>query len=460
MEKRLKKMSVIFTLLGAAILIGLLVWALRDTQNHAAPQPASPAVALSENAAPGYEGYTLEQMVVLSRHNIRSPLSGSGSALGQLTPHQWFDWSSAGSELSLRGGALETMMGQYFREYLVDQGLFVENEIPEEGQVRFYANSMQRTIATAQYFSSGFLPIANVEIEHHYDLNTMDEVFEPKLTLTDEAFCQQAMEEIAAMGGENGLQGITAALEENYRLLEQVLDFSESDYAKENELTQLPADEPSIVLALNKEPSMTGTLKLANSAVDALKLQYYEEPDEVKAAFGKNLSRKDWKALAHIADVYQETLFTAPSVAVNVAHPLLMELQKEMNTPGRKFSFLCGHDSNVASVLAALNVEEYDLPGAISCKTPIGVKLVMEKWVNEAGEEYVTLSLVYQSVEQLRGCTLLDLNHPPMRYTLALKGLEANADGLYPLAAVQERFEEAIAAYDALPRDTALSPAA
>lgn len=38
-----------------------------------------------------YDGYTLEHMDVLSRHNVRSPLTGSGSTLDKLTPHQWFN---------------------------------------------------------------------------------------------------------------------------------------------------------------------------------------------------------------------------------------------------------------------------------------------------------------------------------------------------------------------------------
>ena len=54
------------------------------------------------------EGYTLEQVVILSRHNIRSPLSGKGSVLDEITPHDWFAWSSNPGELSLRGGVLET----------------------------------------------------------------------------------------------------------------------------------------------------------------------------------------------------------------------------------------------------------------------------------------------------------------------------------------------------------------
>ena len=66
------------------------------------------------------ERYTLKEVVILSRHSIRSPLSTNGSALSRLTPHQWINWTSASSELTLRGGVLETMMGQYFRKWLVD----------------------------------------------------------------------------------------------------------------------------------------------------------------------------------------------------------------------------------------------------------------------------------------------------------------------------------------------------
>ena len=81
------------------------------------------APALAEGAQPGY---TLERVVVLSRHNIRSPLSGSGSMLYEITPHEWFEWTSKSSELSLRGAMLETLMGQYFRLWLEDEGLFPE----------------------------------------------------------------------------------------------------------------------------------------------------------------------------------------------------------------------------------------------------------------------------------------------------------------------------------------------
>ncbi len=416
----------------------------------------------AERPASFHDDYQLEEMVILSRHNIRSPLSGNGSALGNLTPHTWFRWTSGPSELSLRGGQLETMMGQYFGQWLESEGVIKDKNtyIPAEGEMRFYANSMQRTIATAQYFSSGMLPVANVTIEHKFAPSKMDPVFHPQLTFMSDAFRTQAMKEISAMGGQKGLQGINDKVENNYRIIEKALDLKDSPAAKKDGLTKFRSDDLQILLEINKEPAMKGSLKQANSASDAFILQYYEEPDKVKAGFGHKLTQKEWEEIAGIKDVYGDVLFTAPSVAVNVAHPLLQEMSKELAVPGRKFTFLCGHDSNIASVLAALEAEEYDVPQSIEKKTPIGSKLVIEKFKGKDGKAYAALSIVYQTTDQLRDRTALTLDNPPMIYPIRLKGLKANSDGLYRLEDLQARFDKAIRAYDALPQDAPAQKAA
>lgn len=394
------------------------------------------------------EKYTLKEVVILSRHNIRSPLSDNGSALGKLTPHRWTNWSAASSELTLRGGVLETMMGQFFRKWLVSEGLFTENYVPNADEVNFYANSMQRTIATAQYFSSGFMPVANVAVRHRYAPSKMDPVFFPRLTKVSEAFCSDAMNQIAAMGGKKGIRGINEGLEDSYRIIADVLDLKDSPACKSGETCAFDDYDTQIILKKGEEPSMKGSLKLANSASDAFILQYYEEADAQKAAFGHDISISDWEKIARIKDVYGDVLFTAPVVAYNVAHPLLVYMNDELNSDVRKFTFLCGHDSNIASVNAALEVEDYELPSSIEKKTPIGSKLVFEKWIDKSGNEFVAINLVYQTTEQLRNIEMLDLDHSPMVYQLQLKGLKLNADGLYSFEDVNGRFEKAIAAYD------------
>ena len=60
--------------------------------------------------------YQLQEVVVLSRHNIRAPLSTKGSLLEEVTTHQWNNWTAGASELTSRGGALENQFGLYFRK--------------------------------------------------------------------------------------------------------------------------------------------------------------------------------------------------------------------------------------------------------------------------------------------------------------------------------------------------------
>ena len=393
------------------------------------------------------ERYTLKQVVVMSRHNIRSPLSGRRSTLQRITPHDWYQWSSAPSELSLRGGALETMMGQYFRKWLVSEGMMRENEIPAEGTMRFYANSLQRTIATAQYFSSGMLPVANVRIEHHCEVGKMDSVFAPQITDDSEGFKALAQQQITAMGGEKGLVGIGEKVAENYKVLERVLDMDQSKACLEGDTCHFRTDDAHVYLIKYREPGMGGSLRLACQAADALVLQYYEEPDAVKAAFGHTLTWEDWESISSIKDWYGDVLFTAPVVARQVARPLLRTMLEELQKDGRKFTFLCGHDSNIGSVLASLDAEDYSLPYTIEKKTPIGSKLVIERWEDTEGRSFVALNLVYQSTEQLRNITLLDLENPPMVFPVHLKGMNANGDGLYPFDALVQRLKIATIFY-------------
>lgn len=399
------------------------------------------------------DAYQLEQVVVLSRHNIRSPLSSAGSALDLATTHVWFDWTSDPSELSLRGGALETMMGQYFRTWLESEGLIEQNWQPSAGQARFYANSKQRTIATAQYFSSGMLPVGNVHIETHEAYDTMDPVFTPQITYLSDSYEQAALDQIAEEFGNGSMRTVAAGLEDSYQLISEVVDLEGSKGFQSGEFGRLDTTDTGVVFEEYEEPAMTGSLKLACQLSDALVLQYYEQPDDEAAAFGHPLTFDQWQQISQVKDTYIDVLFAAPLVATNVAHPLLAEIGDELDDRRRVFTFLCGHDSNIASVAAALGIEEYVLPQSVEQGAPIGAKLVFERWSDEAGNRYARVRMVYQSTDQLRGLTLLTPENPPMSCDLTLNGLQKNADGLYAYDDVRARIQEATDAYDQLEQD-------
>jgi glucose-1-phosphatase len=399
--------------------------------------------------------YELKEVVVMSRHNIRSPISSGSAAYQRVTPHKWFQWSSPNSQLSLRGGVLETEMGQFFRKWVVDEGLLPDNYRPEGDEVLFYANSRQRTFATAKYFSAGFLPFANVEITHKYEEDKMDPVFTPQFTKMNDAYREQVLAEMQAMHG--GPQAWMAAQQKTLDLMEEVLDMAHSPAALQGDTTHFWYNDTQFKIEKGDEPKMTGGYTLANSVADALVLQCYES--ENFAPFGhalgsaaslcEELTMEQWRDICAVKEVYDGLLFTTHAAAVNLAYPLVSRIRKELNRSDRKFMFLCGHDSNLASISAALGLQLPETENALELHTPIGSKLVFEKW-SDGTDEYVAINLVYQSVYQLQDHTLLSTDVPPMVLPVTVEGLTANVDGLYRLADLDAHIANAMAEYEAI----------
>lgn len=117
-----------------------------------------------DTAAP--EGYQLQQVLIMSRHNLRAPLANNGSVLEQSTAKAWPQWDVPGGQLTTKGGVLEVYMGHYMREWLAQQKLVTSGECPPENAVYAYANSLQRTVATAQFFITGAFPGCGIPVHH------------------------------------------------------------------------------------------------------------------------------------------------------------------------------------------------------------------------------------------------------------------------------------------------------
>ena len=389
--------------------------------------------------------YELREVVVMSRHNIRSPLTSGGAAYMRVTPHEWFSWTSPSSQLSLRGGVLETEMGQFFRKWVVGEGLLPDNCRPEGEEVLFYANSRQRTFATAKYFSAGFLPFANVEITHKLAEDKMDPVFTPKFTKMNDAYRQQVINEMESLHG--GPQAWMESMQPTLTLMEEVLDMAASPAAQQGDTLHFRFDDTAFKIEKDDEPRMTGGYTLANSVADAMVLQCYET--ESMSAFGHELTTEQWRAICGVKEVYDGLLFTTHAAAVNLAYPLVSRIREELQRTDRKFMFLCGHDSNLASIGAALRLNYPETENALELHTPIGSKLVFEKW-SDGSEDYVAINLVFASLLQLQGRTLLSSEVPPMVLPVTVEGLTANSDGLYRLDDLDTRMAETMAEYDAI----------
>jgi len=399
--------------------------------------------------------YGLKEVVVMSRHNIRSPLTSGGAAYMRVTPHEWFKWSSPSSQLSLRGGVLETEMGQFFRKWVVAEGLLPDNYRPQDDDVLFYSNSRQRTFATAKYFSAGFLPFANVEITHKYDEDKMDPVFKAQFTKMNDAYRKKILDEMQTMHG--GPQAWMQSVQPTLTLMEEVLDMADSPAAQQGDTLHFRFDDIKFKIEKDDEPRMTGGYTLANSVADALVLQCYES--ESMAAFGHELTTDQWRSICGIKEVYDGLLYTTHAAAVNLSYPLVSRIREELQRTDRKFMFLCGHDVNLSTISSALRFNLPETENALELHTPIGSKLVFEKW-NDGSEDYVAVNLVYATLSQMQGRKLLSLEEPPMVVPVTIEGLTANADGLYRLADLDTRMAEAMAEYEAIEDAPTAVPAA
>lgn len=400
---------------------------------------------------------TLVKVTIVSRHSVRAPLETYLSTLDEMTDkgYRWTRWSVPGSYLTLRGGALETLFGEYYR-------LWLDNEhfVLDTADIYFGASSKQRTIATARAFAAGMLPLMTIPVVYKVNENGkvgyLDQDYLPLLndrSTVDDSF------DIAAFQAE-AYRELGELQAPSYTFLEKMLRMKHSDYARKR---GTPHFDPYVGVCLDfydkngkpLEPTMQGGLKDANMASDAFILQYYEMENAKDAAFGRRLSFNDWKRLAYIKDYYGDILFTAPIISVNISHCMLKRIQTEMLPEGHKFAFFCSHDSMIAAVLAALRVAPYELPNTIETQTPIGSKLVLEQWTETEvpnPKKYVRARLMYQSTGQIRGMKPMDLDNPPISYDLSFIGLEKAQNGMYEYEGFMRHLQNSIEAYNATAR--------
>ncbi|HCO7576715.1 TPA: bifunctional glucose-1-phosphatase/inositol phosphatase, partial [Escherichia fergusonii] len=291
-----------------------------------------------------------------------------------------------------------------------------------------------------QFFITGAFPGCDIPVHHQEKMGTMDPTFNPVITDDSAAFSEQA---VAAMEKELGKLQLT----DSYKLLEKIVNYKDSPACKEKQQCSLVDGKNTFSAKYQQEPGVSGPLKVGNSLVDAFTLQYYEGFPMDQVAWGEIKSDQQWKVLSKLKNGYQDSLFTSPEVARNVAKPLVSYIDKALVTDrasAPKITVLVGHDSNIASLLTALDFKPYQLHDQNE-RTPIGGKIVFQRWHdNKANRDLMKIEYVYQSAEQLRNADALTLQVPAQRVTLELTGCPIDANGFCPMDKFDSVLNEAV----------------
>lgn len=351
----------------------------------------------------------LTQVVILSRHNIRAPISDE---LQKISPKQWPQWSPKVGELTRKGAVLEGYMGKYFAQWLKKEGIFNKTS-PNDENFYAYTNNNQRTKVSAQSFIGNAFPNSNVKL-YHAKKNDIDTNFLPIIRNTSDAFKVIARKEM--------LEKLTELrLESSFSVLQDILDFENSDMCKKITKCDLVHDVSTIAnISAGRAPEITGPLHMGTLAVDSFLMSYYEGFPLKYVAWGKIKEEDQWDKLTSIVKAYNNIRFNTTSIANDIAKPLIM-LMREKLKEGIQVTFLMGHDANLMTIGRVLGLKHYVLPKQHEI-IPIGGKIVFQKWRDEkSSRDLLKINYVYQSSEQLRMASELDLNKPPQSVTLELK---------------------------------------
>ncbi|XP_073965141.1 glucose-1-phosphatase-like [Choristoneura fumiferana] len=362
----------------------------------------------------------LKQVVMLSRHSIRTPLVSNLEAYSE---KKWPVWDEESGYLTKKGRQLERFMGRYVSEWMMNEKLF-QDKCPDEDEVYVYSNTKQRTIETANAFVDGAFGDC-VTVHYNKDTTEMDPIFNPIIRNDTQDFKDLVISEM-----KKKLDAIS--LPRPYRELDRILELKNSSICRKENICTLSKVKHDIVFNLNEEPDVSGPLMIANFIVDAFLMAYYDGKPIHEVAWGEVTLLTEWDTLLSAVRAYHDVRFKTKVLSRDLASPLLEYMTDIFLNGDKKVYLLVGHDANINSLTSAMNFKDYSLHDQAE-KTPIAGKLVFQKWYDEYKDrELLRVYYLYPSLQQIRDGVQLTLDNPPQWALLEMENCKLDVHGLCP----------------------------
>lgn len=396
----------------------------------------------------------LESVVIVSRHGVRAPTKAT-QLMQDVTPDAWPTWPVKLGWLTPRGGELIAYLGHYQRQRLVADGLLAKEGCPQPGQVAVIADVDERTRKTGEAFAAGLAPDCVITVHTQADTSSPDPLFNPLKTGVCQLDNANVTDAILSRAG-GAIADFAGHRQTAFRELERVLNFPQSNLClnrkKQDESCSLTQALPSELKVSADNVSLTGAVSLASMLTEIFLLQQAQGMPE--PGWGRITDSHQWNTLLSLHNAQFYLLQRTPEVARSRATPLLDLImtalaphppQKQVYgmTLPTSVLFIAGHDTNLANLGGALELN-WTLPGQPD-NTPPGGELVFERWRRLSdNSQWIQVSLVFQTLQQMRDKTPLSLNTPPGEVKLTLAGCEErNAQGMCSLAGFTQIANEA-----------------
>jgi len=423
-----------------------------------------PLLAQTTNAAD--DGTILKQIIFFGRHSIRSATSDTngldecsadpvpafvGVPVGYLTPH---------------GRQAAGLLGSYFHEYLIHEGLLTNDASSDLARSYFRANTIERSYMTAAKFGAGLIPGANIPVHTYYPtpINAVptptnaDPVIDPLLAGVATVDPARALAEVQGVFGSGN---IAPAYSGELALISKVLyppgthplypGISPTNNAPPGSFD--PTTVPiTLAISARLPPSLPpydtgnvismGGLDSMVTAADPFVMQYVD---------GFPTNDVGWGRLT-LDELSQQTRINTLQIEIAMRQPYLARVQSSsaashilrtmtQTISGTNLAGAFGDTNSQIHVivssdyyvggLAGLLDAHWLLPGYQPDFCPPGGTLVFElRQVRATGQYLVRVFFTAQTFDQLRNLTRLTLAEPPATMQLLIPGCSSPATNL------------------------------
>ena len=409
-----------------------------------------PVLAQTTNAAD--DGTVLKQIIIFGRHSIRSATSDTTN-LNQFSanPSPGFPGVPVGY-LTPNGRLAAGLMGSYFHDYLLHEGVLTGDTNTDLARSYFRANTIERSYITAAEFGAGLIPGASIPV-HTYAAGTPDLVFEPLLAGVATVDPARALAELQGVYGSG--TNLSSAYSRELSLISKVLypPGTQPLYPGTTPTNNAPPGsfDPTtlpILLTTNAPQYSTnstnyyitgevlsmGGLESTMDATDPFVMQYAVGFPTNDVAWGR-LTLDELSQQTRLVTLQFDICMRQPylarvqssSAASHILRSMLqvtggVPLEGAFGTNQPQVLVIISSDAYLAGLAGLLDMH-WLLPGYQPDFCPPGGALVFElRQVTATGQYLVRVFYTAQTFDQLRNLTHLTLAAPPATQQLLVPG--------------------------------------
>lgn len=403
---------------------------------------------LAQTIKPVDDGTILKEIIIFGRHSIRAGVSDPKS-LGKFSADPYPSFAGVpDGYLTPNGRKAAGLLGSYFHDYLLHEGLLTGNTNTDLARSYFRANSIERSYTTAAKFGAGLIPGATIPV-HTCPPRTPDPVFDPLSAMVAAVDPARALTEV--LGVFSSGSNVASAYSGELSLISKVLYPPGTQPANNSgpgsvDPTTLPITLTSIA-PLSKPYAAgnvidTGGLNPTLLAADPFVMQY---------ADGFPASDVGWGRLTLDA-LSQQTRLITLQIDISMRQPYLAKVQSSsaashilrtmnqaigggslagaLGSAQSKVHVIVSSDYYVAGLAGLLDLH-WLLPGYQPDYCAPGGALVFElRQVQATGQYLVRAFYTAQTFDQLRYLTPLTLKQPPATMQLLIPRGSSSATNL------------------------------